>query len=205
MTCARFRGRRPCGRRTTATCASGRRSGSSSPKARSWWSTPAVLPDDFLRTGEAALLHQAAVAGHDTRSRLSGRAGRPARAHAPRRHRDGRGRRLRRRLGADVPERTHRDDASRDRVPRGDPEVSGLEAFRSLLRRSVVDGVAARHDVTPGVRMQQTGGHSPGHAVLRISGADADVVLLGHLAVSPVQLAAETGPQAHIDAPRRTA
>ena len=83
-----------------------------------------------------------------------------------------------------------------------DPEVSGLDGFRSLLRRGVVDGVAARHDVAPGVRMQQTGGHSPGHATVRISGADADVVLLGHLAVNPVQLAAEQGPQAHIDAPR---
>ena len=163
---------------------------------------PCGAADDFLRTGEAALLHQARVAD------AMRDAGYPVERvdRLVLTHLDGIG------MAAAV-------DADGDWVPMfpnarvvmtqveieylaTDPEVSGLDGFRSLLRRGVVDGVAARHDVAPGVRMQQTGGHSPGHAVLRISGADADVVLLGHLAVNPVQLAAEQGPQAHIDAPR---
>jgi hypothetical protein len=34
--------------------------------------------------------------------------------------------------------------------------------------------------LAPGVRMQQTGGHSPGHAIVRVSGGETDMVLLGH-------------------------
>jgi glyoxylase-like metal-dependent hydrolase (beta-lactamase superfamily II) len=162
---------------------------------------PCGAADDFLRTGDGAVLHQARVAD------AMNDAGYPV-ARVDRlvlTHLDGIG--MAAAVSPDgewVPmfpnARIVMTQAEVEYLA-GDPEVSGLEAFRSLLRHGVVDGVAARHDVAPGVRMQQTGGHTPGHAVVRIAGEDRDAVFLGHLAVNPVQFAAVQGPQAHLDSP----
>ena len=52
----------------------------------------------------------------------------------------------------------------------------------------------------PGVRLVHTGGHSAGHAVVRVESGDDVAVLLGHLAVSPLNLAAPVNPASHRDA-----
>src|SRR5262245_55106467 len=70
-------------------------------------------------------------------------------------------------------------------------EVQGLDAFRVLIAAGLVDGVSSRFEVAPGVVLEQTGGHSPGHAVLRLGSGAGSVIMLGHLAVSAVQLAAD--------------
>jgi glyoxylase-like metal-dependent hydrolase (beta-lactamase superfamily II) len=80
-----------------------------------------------------------------------------------------------------------------------DNDTTGREALRALIAQGVVDGLDDRAEVLPGLRLERTGGHSPGHAVLRAgSGAEA-VVSVGHLAVSPVQAGVVMAPSAHID------
>lgn len=56
----------------------------------------------------------------------------------------------------------------------------------------VVDGVPDGHEVAPGVVVQVTGAHTPGHAVIRVGHGDGQGVMVGHLAVSPLH--AMTGP-----------
>lgn len=68
-------------------------------------------------------------------------------------------------------------------------EVSGLAALRALVDHGVVDPVAGDHALTDEVRLEHTGAHSPGHAVVRVRSQGAEAVLLGHLAVTPLQLA----------------
>lgn len=68
-------------------------------------------------------------------------------------------------------------------------EVSGLAALRALIDHGVVDPVGSDHALTDHVRLEHTGAHSPGHAVVRVRSQGAEAVLLGHLAVTPLQLA----------------
>ncbi len=65
------------------------------------------------------------------------------------------------------------------------PEVGGSSAFRDLVDQGVIDGIECPREVVPGVVMDLTGGHSPGHAVLRIGDG---AVFIGHLAIHPVQV-----------------
>jgi glyoxylase-like metal-dependent hydrolase (beta-lactamase superfamily II) len=81
-------------------------------------------------------------------------------------------------------------------------DVQGLDALRALIDAGVVDGVAPRCDVAPHVVLELTGGHSPGHAVARLGTGPGSVIMLGHLAVSPLQLAADQPDRAHLDAVR---
>jgi len=74
------------------------------------------------------------------------------------------------------------------------PEIGGRAAFRQLVEQGVVDGVQCPKRIAPGVSMELTGGHSPGHAVLRIGDG---AVLIGHLAVNPVQASAGPLPGEH--------
>lgn len=76
----------------------------------------------------------------------------------------------------------------------------GLAAFEQLISAGAVDGVGDDHEVAPGVRLQHTGGHSDGHAVVRVSSGGERAVLLGHLAVSPLNLTAPIQPASHRDA-----
>jgi glyoxylase-like metal-dependent hydrolase (beta-lactamase superfamily II) len=76
----------------------------------------------------------------------------------------------------------------------------GLGAFQELVAAGAVDAVGDDHAVAPGVRLVHTGGHSPGHAVVRVESGDEVAVLLGHLAVSPLNLAAPVDPASHRDA-----
>ena len=81
-----------------------------------------------------------------------------------------------------------------------DPDVSGLEAWRALLAQGVVDGVGDAYELAPGITLELTGGHTPGHAIVRAGAGEEQVVLVGHLAVSPLQSAVVMAPTAHVDA-----
>jgi glyoxylase-like metal-dependent hydrolase (beta-lactamase superfamily II) len=76
----------------------------------------------------------------------------------------------------------------------------GLDAFQELVDAGAVDGVGDDHRVASGVRLVHTGGHSAGHAVVRVESGGDVAVLLGHLAVSPLNLAAPVNPASHRDA-----
>ncbi len=76
------------------------------------------------------------------------------------------------------------------------PEIDGSAALGCLIDQGVVEGVAPTTDVAPGVVLELTGGHSPGHCVLRVG---AGAVFVGHLAINPVQASAGVMPGQHHD------
>jgi glyoxylase-like metal-dependent hydrolase (beta-lactamase superfamily II) len=76
------------------------------------------------------------------------------------------------------------------------PEIAGTKALRDLRREGVVDPTALPCEIAPGVSMELTGGHSPGHAVVRIGDG---AVFVGHLAINPVQVLGGIMPDQHVD------
>lgn len=82
------------------------------------------------------------------------------------------------------------------------PETQGAEAFGALLDQGVVDPVTCPFRCTDGVTLELTGGHSVGHAVVRVESAGARALFVGHLAVSPVQVAFPQRAGQHGDAVR---
>ncbi len=70
-------------------------------------------------------------------------------------------------------------------------QISGVEAFEALTAAGIVDVVdtlPTPHQLTPGVTLEHTGGHSAGHAAVVLSDGDHEAALLGHLAISPLHL-----------------
>jgi glyoxylase-like metal-dependent hydrolase (beta-lactamase superfamily II) len=81
-------------------------------------------------------------------------------------------------------------------------DVSGLTALRALIGAGAVDGVQTPFELTPEVSVHLAGGHSVGHAIVRVDSGGQHAVLLGHLALSPIHLttAASSGmPPQHFD------
>jgi glyoxylase-like metal-dependent hydrolase (beta-lactamase superfamily II) len=76
------------------------------------------------------------------------------------------------------------------------PETPGAAALRCLVDRGYVDGTGLPHPIAPGVTLELTGGHSPGHAVLRVGD---DAVFIGHLAINPIQVCGGVLPHQHVD------
>jgi len=85
---------------------------------------------------------------------------------------------------------------------RAHPETQGAGPFAALVDKGVVDPVTCPFRCTDEVTLELTGGHSAGHAVVRVESAGARAFFLGHLALSPVQVAFPQGPGQHADAPR---
>jgi glyoxylase-like metal-dependent hydrolase (beta-lactamase superfamily II) len=85
------------------------------------------------------------------------------------------------------------------------PPVQGAGAFRELVDAGAVDAVQAPHACTGEVTIELTGGHTPGHAVVRIASGGQEAVMLGHLAVSPVHVTATRRPGQHQDPDRAAA
>lgn len=85
------------------------------------------------------------------------------------------------------------------------PPVQGAEAFRELVAAGAVDPVRAPHACTGEVTIELTGGHTPGHAVVRVASGGQEAVMLGHLAVTPVHVTAVRRPGQHADADRAAA
>jgi glyoxylase-like metal-dependent hydrolase (beta-lactamase superfamily II) len=81
----------------------------------------------------------------------------------------------------------------------GQSAVGGLDALRALVARGIVDGVADDHRFTDEVRFERTGGHSPGHAVVHVESGGAHAMLLGHLALNPLQLTTVPHAGGHVD------
>jgi glyoxylase-like metal-dependent hydrolase (beta-lactamase superfamily II) len=75
-------------------------------------------------------------------------------------------------------------------------EISGRAAFQELTAKGVVVAVQCPHEIAPHVTMELTGGHSPGHCALRIGD---EAVLIGHLAINPVQVSAGIMPEQHLE------
>ncbi|MGZ4683318.1 MAG: hypothetical protein ACXWA3_16695 [Acidimicrobiales bacterium] len=79
-------------------------------------------------------------------------------------------------------------------------DVGGLGVLNQLIDQGAVDGVADGHRFTDEVSLRVTGGHSPGHAVIEVDSRDERAVLVGHLAINPLNTAVATVPEAHHDA-----
>jgi glyoxylase-like metal-dependent hydrolase (beta-lactamase superfamily II) len=88
---------------------------------------------------------------------------------------------------------------SRDELDhvRSHPGIGGSAALGCLMDQGVVDGVIPPRVMAPGVTFELTGGHSPGHGVLRVGDG---AVFIGHLAINPLQVDAGAMPGQHIDA-----
>jgi glyoxylase-like metal-dependent hydrolase (beta-lactamase superfamily II) len=79
-------------------------------------------------------------------------------------------------------------------------EVGGLGAFRDLVGQGAVEAVPDGYAVTGEVSMQQTGAHSPGHAVVRVESDGELALLMGHLAITPIHLVSGRCEGMHEDA-----
>jgi glyoxylase-like metal-dependent hydrolase (beta-lactamase superfamily II) len=82
----------------------------------------------------------------------------------------------------------HRDDWAFFMAPwqiRVRPHLHRLEPLRE---EGLVDLVAGDTEVTPGIRVQPSPGHTPGHMHVRVEHDGAAAVVLGDVAVHPEQL-----------------
>lgn len=73
-------------------------------------------------------------------------------------------------------------------------EIQGSAAFLSLVEQGCVEGAACPAEIAPGITLEVTGGHSPGHAVLRLGD---DAVFIGHLLINPIQVVGGVMPGQH--------
>jgi glyoxylase-like metal-dependent hydrolase (beta-lactamase superfamily II) len=82
-----------------------------------------------------------------------------------------------------------------------DAGVFAAEPIMPLLRAQgalqAVTGDVAR--VTDDVSLEHTGGHTPGHQIVRISSGGEQAVIVGHLAVSALHVATGECPPEHMD------
>jgi glyoxylase-like metal-dependent hydrolase (beta-lactamase superfamily II) len=85
---------------------------------------------------------------------------------------------------------------------RAHPETQGAVPFGALVDQGLVDPVTCPFRCSNEVTLELTGGHSAGHAVLRVESAGVRALFLGHLALNPVQVAFPQGPAQHADTPR---
>jgi glyoxylase-like metal-dependent hydrolase (beta-lactamase superfamily II) len=77
---------------------------------------------------------------------------------------------------------------------RAHPEIEGPAALNALSDWGVVAGMGDRWEPAPDVTVERSGGHTSGHAIIRIA---QGAVFLGHLAVTPLNVAAGVGPGGH--------
>jgi glyoxylase-like metal-dependent hydrolase (beta-lactamase superfamily II) len=82
----------------------------------------------------------------------------------------------------------------------GDGRAGGLDALDALIAKGVVDGVDDGHRITDEVHLELTGGHTPGHAVVHVRSGRDRATLLGHLALSPLQIATGARADGNLDA-----
>jgi glyoxylase-like metal-dependent hydrolase (beta-lactamase superfamily II) len=65
------------------------------------------------------------------------------------------------------------------------PEIAGSSALLGFVDQGFVDGVEPPWEIAPGVSMELTAGHTPGHSVVRV---EDGAVFIGHLAINPIQV-----------------
>lgn len=74
------------------------------------------------------------------------------------------------------------------------------EAVMPQLRaQGALRGVSDHEILTHDVSIELTGGHSPGHQIVRVSSGGEQAVIVGHLAVSALHLATGECPPEHMD------
>ena len=76
------------------------------------------------------------------------------------------------------------------------PAALGGPALGELVEQGAVRGIEPPVEIAPRVSMELTGGHTPGHSVLRIGDG---AVFVGHLAVNPVQASGGIMPGQHAE------
>lgn len=80
-----------------------------------------------------------------------------------------------------------------------DPGLAGQEAFMALDAQGVVATITPPHQLTAEITLVPTGGHTLGHLVAQIGSGDVAAVLIGHLAVSPLDLLTPETSPLHLD------
>ncbi len=80
-----------------------------------------------------------------------------------------------------------------------DGDVQGLGPLRQLIAAGAVEGAADGDELAPGVTFQVTGGHSLGHAVIRVESQGELALMIGHLALHPLELLRDPSPNGHHD------
>jgi hypothetical protein len=79
-----------------------------------------------------------------------------------------------------------------DGIDHGGFNPSGKAVLAELRAQEVVHALTGDEErVTDDVTIEFTGAHSEGHQLVRISSNGEEAVMLGHLALSPLQLAQE--------------
>jgi glyoxylase-like metal-dependent hydrolase (beta-lactamase superfamily II) len=160
---------------------------------------PACAADDILRTDADAAAHQEAFAA------LLADAGFPRESftHAIATHYEG--------VGMFA---WRNDDGSWTRFFPNAPilmsqtELDAMDAGRlfgeaimpQLREQGALGAVHGdRVDITGDVALELTGGHSPGHQIVRVHSGGEQAVIVGHLAVSAVHLGTGYCPEEHMD------
>lgn len=83
----------------------------------------------------------------------------------------------------------HQDDWSFFMAPWQTRVRPHLHRLEPLQEEGLVDLVGGESEVTPGIRVVPSPGHTPGHMHVRVENAGAAAVVLGDVAVHPEQLA----------------
>ena len=73
-----------------------------------------------------------------------------------------------------------------------------------LRAQGALQAVTDDEPLTDDVSIEFTGGHTPGHQIVRVGSGGEQAVIVGHLAVSALHLATGECPPEHMDPGRRT-
>jgi len=159
---------------------------------------PAFAADDILRNDKDAAVHQEAFA------KLLADAGFPRESftHAIATHYEGIGMLAWRNAdGSWVPFFTNAPillaQRELDAIDAG--EIPPERVMPQLRAQGAVQATAAHERLTDAVSVELTGGHSPGHQIVRVDSGGEHAVIVGHLAVSALHLAIGECPPEHID------
>jgi len=83
-------------------------------------------------------------------------------------------------------------------------EPPGRKVLAELQADGAVRGVADHESITSAVSLEFTGGHSPGHAIVRIRSGGEQAIMVGHLALTPLHLG-RVDPDGNVNAERAMA
>jgi glyoxylase-like metal-dependent hydrolase (beta-lactamase superfamily II) len=75
----------------------------------------------------------------------------------------------------------------------GEYTAVGSDALFALEGQGAVACIDDAHTVTPEVTIEWTGGHAPGHQIVRVASGGDTAIFVGHLALTPLQCATLTG------------
>ena len=83
-------------------------------------------------------------------------------------------------------------------------EPAGRKVLAELQADGAVRGVGDHESITSAVSIEVTGGHSPGHAIVRIRSGGDQAIMVGHLALTPLHLG-RVDPDGHVELERAMA